>query len=190
MRIGLDIDDTICDTYDFVLPYICKYYNLDYKTIKKRNLGYAYFKQNCEGFFDFAKKIYKVIIPKSPLKRGVIKYINKLKKDGHEIILITGRDNTEFDNPYQITYDYLISNNVPFDTLITGVNEKGPVCLDEKIDIFIDDLAKNCVDVSAVGIKSYLFNHPNNKGYKGIKRIRNFRHLYKIIKKEGKNGRR
>ena len=31
MRIGIDIDDTICDTFDFVLPYCCKYYGVDYE---------------------------------------------------------------------------------------------------------------------------------------------------------------
>ena len=34
MRIGLDIDDTICDTFELVLPHICKYYNLNYSVFK------------------------------------------------------------------------------------------------------------------------------------------------------------
>ena len=30
MRIGIDIDDTICDTREVLIKYVCKELNLDY----------------------------------------------------------------------------------------------------------------------------------------------------------------
>ena len=36
MRIGLDIDDTICNTFELALPHICEHFNLDYKEYRKK----------------------------------------------------------------------------------------------------------------------------------------------------------
>lgn len=188
MRIGIDIDETICDTFEFVLPYVCKYFNLDYEVVKKQNYSYQYFEANYD-YYSFAKKYYKVLVPLVPLRKGVIKYLNKIQKRGHEIIFITARSEKGYDNPYQLTYDYLVKNNVPFDTLITNASAKDEVCLDEKIDLFIDDSMQNYEDVNKVGINTYLFHNNHNKRYKGYRRLKSFRRLYKIIKKEEKNGR-
>ena len=41
MRIGIDMDDTICDSIEAMLPHICREYNLNYEE-EKRN-GSKYF---------------------------------------------------------------------------------------------------------------------------------------------------
>lgn len=186
MRIGLDIDDTICDTLEFVLPYCCKYYGINYEEIKNKNYPVNYFIDNY-GYYDFAKKYYDKLIPYVPLKKDVVKYLNKLKKRGHQIIFITARSNKGLDNPYQITYDYLVKNNVPFDTLITGAKDKDEVCIEEEIEIYIDNDSNNCLAVSNKGITTYLMDKQKNKNFKVVK---SFKQIYKLIKKEEKNGRR
>ena len=186
MRIGIDIDDTICD---FVLPYCCKYYGIDYEKAISQKLSLQYFIDNY-GYFDFAKKYYGKIIPYVPLKKDVVKYINKMKKRGHQIIFLTARSNRGYDNPYQLTYDYLIKHNIPFDTLITDAKEKGTVCRDEEIDIYIDDNIKECMAINKEGVKVVLFDTRFNHDNKDFKRIKNFKQFYKFIKKEEKNGRR
>lgn len=188
MRIGLDIDDTICDTFEFILPYCCKYYGISYEEAKKNNYSYEYFINNY-GYYDFAKKYYGKLISYVPLKKDVVKILNKLKKRGHEIIFITARSNSGFDNPYQITYDYLVKNNVCFDTLITEAKEKDKVCLDEEIDIYVDDSVNECLKIKKNNIKVFLGDTIYNKDNKDLKRVKNFRKLYRLIKKEEKNGR-
>lgn len=187
MKIGLDIDDTICDTFELVLPYICKFYNLDYKEYKNKKISYDYFKENLENFSTFAKNNYKYIIPNSPLKRGVIKYITKLRKRGHEIIFITGRDYDEFDDPYNTTYNYLIENNIPFDKLLTNKLNKGQTCVEEQIDVYFDDEIKNYSSVVEQGIDVYLFTKRANKDIKNVSRVNNFKEIYKLIKRKEKN---
>lgn len=188
MRIGIDIDDTICNTFEEVLPYVCKFYNLDYKTIKKQKLDYNYFMNNYDNYYDFAKQNYKYIIPNVSLKKGVIKYLNKIKKLGHEIIFITSRGMKGYDNPYQITYDYLVKNSVPFDSLITCAEDKGEVCVEEQIDIFFDDDINNYKNVAKRGIDVYLYTIDSNKKYNNVRRVKNFHQIYKIVK-GGKYGR-
>lgn len=189
MRIGIDIDDTICDTFMFVLPYCCKYYGVSYEEAKENKYSYEYFIKNY-GYYDFAKKYYGKLIPYVPLKKDVVKVLNKLKKRGHEIIFITARSNRGFDNPYQITYDYLIKNNVPFDALITDASLKDKVCLDEEIDIYIDDSINECLNVKKSNIAVLLSDTLYNKDNKELIRVKNFKNLYRLIKKEEKNGRR
>lgn len=188
MRIGIDIDDTICSTLEFVLPYCCKYYGIDYNEIKDKNYSYKYFVENY-GYYDFAKKYYGKIIPYVPLKKDVVKYLNKIKKRGHQIIFITARSNRGFDNPYQLTYDYLIKNNVPFDTLITDAKEKDNACIDESIDIYLDNELNNCLRVKNKGIKTCLYIDNSGTKNKDFKTIKSFKQFYKFIKKEEKNGR-
>ena len=189
MRIGIDIDDTICSTFDFVLPYCCKYYGIDYNEIKGKNYSYKYFVDNY-GYYDFAKKYYGKIIPYVPLKKDVVKYLNKIKKRGHQIIFITARSHKGFDNPYQITYDYLIKNSVPFDALITDALEKDKVCIDESIDVYLDDDVNICKKIKDLGIKTYLSINKKDQKNNEFKSIKNFKQFYKNIKKEEKNGRR
>lgn len=188
MRIGLDIDDTICDTFDFLLPYICKYYKLDYEKTKKRNLSYDYFLDHYDDYFIFAKLNYKNIIPHVPLKKGVIKYLTKLRKKGHQIVFITARSDRGYDNPYQLTYDYLALNGIPFDTLITSAGDKAGSCKEEQIDLFIDDSIDNCKSLSSHNIQVLLFKAAWNKKCKEFKKVKSFKNLYKIVK-GGKYGR-
>lgn len=189
MRIGIDIDDTICCTFEFVLPYCCKYYGVSYEEAKEHNYNWEYFKDNY-GYYDFAKKYYGKIMPYIPLKKDVVKFLNKLKKRGHQIIFITARSKKGYDNPYQLTYDYLIKNNIYFDTLIVEAKEKDKVCLDEEIDIYIDDKVDECLKVRNENIKVFLMDTRYNKDEKDFKRVKNFKQFYKLIKKEEKNGRR
>lgn len=188
MRVGIDIDDTICNTFDIFLPYICKFYNLDYATLKKEKLNYGFFSNTYDDYYIVAKDIYKKIVSTLSLRRGVVKYLNKIKKLGYDIVFITARNSIQYDNPYQISYDYLVKNNIPFDTLITDVSDKGEVCLEEKIDIFFDDDIDNYNIVKKRGIDTYLFTIESNKKYKNVNRVKNFRQIYKILKGK-KNGR-
>lgn len=190
MRIGIDIDDTLCDSFGYLLPYICRYFDLDYDSIKAKDLTYPYFAAHCANYYDFAKKYYEKLIPNAPLRKGALKYLNKIKKRGHEIVFITARNNLEFDRPYQISYDYLVKNEVPFDSLIIDAQDKGKVCLEEEIDVFFDDNIKNYYSVKERNVLVYLFSLKSNKQYKDAKRVKNFRQIYKIIKKEERHGRR
>lgn len=189
MRIGIDIDDTICSTFDFILPYCCKYYGIDYNEAKEKGYSLEYLINNY-GYYDFAKKYYGKIIPYVPLKKDVVKYLNKIKKRGHQIIFITARSSRGYDNPYQLTYDYLVKNKVPFDELITDVLEKDKACVDESIDIYLDNDINNCRKTKAIGINTYLNISENSQKNKEFKCVKNFRQFYKIIKKEEKSGRR
>ena len=182
MKLGLDIDDTICDTWQCVMPYMAEYYNIDYEYLKNLNKVYEEalgidFKEYCR----FAKRFYGDIVPNAKLKKDVIEVLTNLKKHNVEIIFITARSNNGFDDPYKTTYDYLINNKVPFDKLIVGCKDKASVCKKNNIDLFIDDSINNCISVSKEGIDALLFETNANKHVKKIKKVKNFKEIEKIV---------
>ena len=40
MNIGIDIDDTITETSEFLMPYVAKYFSIDIDYLKKNNICY------------------------------------------------------------------------------------------------------------------------------------------------------
>ena len=186
MRVGLDIDDTICQTRDIIIRFLCKHYKMDYRKSKK--LDYEYFKENYDNYYNFVKEYYDELIHTVKLKPFTLRY---LKKRGHDIIFLTSRYYKEFKYPYETTYKYLKEKKIPFDKLIICEDNKGKICSEEKIDIFFDDNIKNYNSVKNVGIEVYLMDDLPNKKIKDVNRIYSTRDIYlKVKRKEKQNERK
>lgn len=182
MRIGIDIDDTICYSIENMLPYICEFYRLDYEEEKKKKLGYDSY-HHLPNYYDFDKKTYDIVMPKARLKEKADYYINELSKLGHEIIFITARSDFGFGNPYKISKEYLDKYGIHYDKLIVSALDKGSVCKNEKIDLFIDDNLKNCSLVENKNIKVFLFDNIFNKDDNHFDRVYNWDDIYNRIVK-------
>lgn len=184
MRIGIDIDDTICYSIENMLPYICKFYNLDYEIEKNKYLSYEAY-HGLPNYYEFAEKTYEKVMPNAKLKEKADYYINCLSRLGHEIIFITARSNYGFGDPYKLSKEYLEKYNIHYDKLIVGALEKGKVCKEENIDIFIDDNVKNCYNVELVGVSALLFDNPFNRNDEHFVRAKNWEDVYnKIVNKK------
>ena len=176
MRIGIDIDNTICDTDNYVLPILCEYYNLDIKKIEdcKKNNQYIEFKD----YNIFAQKFYYEILPQL---KGAKYYINKLKEN-NEIIFITARKTLGKQKTYSIVKDYLNKNEILFDKIFVNCGDKYKVCLQKNIDIFIDDSINNCRSVSKIRtIDVILFGSKYNKENENLNRIESWENIYNYI---------
>lgn len=183
MRIGIDIDDTMADTFDYLMPYIAEFFDIDIKYLKDNNISYCTFpKEMKKKELEFAKKYYDKVIPNTPFKHGVAEYINKIKNLGNEIIIITARDKTLYTDEYKTTIKELKNNNINYDKLICNFN-KAKVCEIEKIDLFIDDSIENCNKVKQLGIETILFNSKSNiKDRNNSYRVDNWKEVYEKIK--------
>lgn len=181
MRIGIDIDDTLTNTYDFIIKTVCKTYNLEYKKLLKKHLNYDELKINYPKAFE--KEIYLNV----KLKKDAKKVINKLIKK-NEIIFITTRNKNECKLPYNLCCDYLNKNKVKFNELIIEASDKGKICYENKIDLFIDDSIKNCLNTLDYGIETIIFDNVYNKNCK-IKRVKNWLEILKYVERinNGKN---
>lgn len=151
MRIGIDVDDTICDTTGKANELL-KELNMDWKKLldlpsdEKRAL---------------LNKHIVGILSKTNILKDAKEVIDKLKDMGHTIYIITARSinyNTEIPN---LTKEYLKKNEIYYDEIIFGAGTKGDVCLENKIDVMIDDNFENCMCVKNMGIKALYFNNDN-----------------------------
>ena len=186
MKIGIDIDDTMADTFDYLIPYIAEFFKADINYLKNNNISYCSLPEDMKKReSEFAKRYYDKVIPDTPFKPKVAEYIDKIKELGNEIIVITARDKTLYTDEYKTTIKELNNNNIHYDKLICNF-DKATVCKDEKIDLFIDDSIANCNKVKKLGIETILFSSKCNiKEVSDLSRVNNWKEIYEKIR--GKN---
>jgi len=189
MRIGIDIDNCISNFDDTLLKEYLKHDK------ELRNTGII--NENTESFrkgmFDWTdeeeKEFYNSNIERfakqlKPLK-DVPNYIRKLKEDGHEIYIITGRDNGEYTNPHELTTNWLKRYDIIYDKLIFtnayDKHAKTEICLDNNIDIMIEDSTKISLDLIENGIKVLTMNTRYNRQNQELERVSNWKEIYEKI---------
>lgn len=195
MRIGIDIDDTISDTYEVAFAYAQKYtINELGRTGKIQNNianHHTYLKGmhnwNEEEEMNFWHKYYGEIIQMVKPFTFAVDIIKKLREK-NEVVLITARWPEENCNIEELTLEWLDKNHIEYDEIIVNANDKAKVALEQKIDLFIDDSLKNCCEVANAGIKTYIMNTRTNQGLESenITRVYSWPDIYNRIKKEEK----
>ena len=188
MKIGIDIDNVISNFNDTLLTeYLLHDKELRNSGIINKNADYIR-----KGMFDWNEdeetNFYKNNIERIAKKLGVIEgakeYIDKLHDDGHIIWIITGRDNGEYIEPYNMTKRWLDENNIYYDNLILtnayDKHAKTKQCLEHNIDIMIDDSVRICSDCIENGITTILMDTPYNK-YSNIQRVKSWKEFYRYV---------
>lgn len=188
MRIGIDIDNVISNFNDTLLTeYLLHDKELRNSGIINKNADYIR-----KGMFDWNENeetnFYKNNIERIAKKLGVIEgakeYIDKLHDDGHIICIITGRDNGEYTEPYNMTKKWLEDNNIYYDDLILtdayDKHAKTKQCLEHNIDIMIDDSVSICSDCVENGITTILMDTPYNR-YSNIQRVKSWKEFYRYV---------
>ena len=189
MNIGIDIDNVISNFNEVLLSeYLIHDKELREKGIINKNAEYIR-----KGMFDwseieeenFYKENIERIARKLDLIEGAKEYINKLHEDGNTIYIITGRDNGEYLEPYTMTKKWLDSHNIYYDNLILtnayNKHEKSEKCIENNIDVIIDDSVSICRDCINNGITTLLMDTPYNKYEKSIPKVYNWKEIFEYI---------
>lgn len=187
MNIGIDIDNVLSDFNEVLLN--------DYKKHDKelRNNGIVNNDVYIRNMFDWSEEeealYYKENIERlaslfEPIK-DCSKYIKKLRENGHCIYIISGRDNGEYSDPYNMTIKWLKKYDIEYDKLILtnayNHQEKADICIKNNVDIMIDDSINVCLKCSESGIKSLLFNTEYNKNEISFTRVNNWEEIFNYI---------
>lgn len=201
MRIAFDCDGVLTDLESYQLKYGREYFkNIPENKIDKTEI-------DIEGIFNcthaerekfWTKYIWRYCL-KEPPKKNIATTIKKLKEEGNEILIITGRAHTTEEG---ITGDvfrkmllyWLKKENIIYDKLIycseeNSAEDKYKACLENNVDVIIDDKKENldalkdithaiCFDAEY----NRMYNHPS------VPRVYNANQIYDEIKKiENKN---
>ena len=191
MNIGIDIDDTISNTYEYLFPYAQIYtldeLNKEIKDVNRNAITHMYISTfhnwSKEEQKDFFIKYYDKIIKQVKPKLYAVDIINKLREEGHKIYLITARfQMNNFDVELE-TKRWLKENNIQYDKFIMNAQDKVSIAKQNNIDIFVDDAIKNCADMADTGIKTFIMDSIINLNYQNDKltRVYSWPHLYQEI---------
>ena len=192
MNIGIDIDDTISNTFETFLPYMEKYVKQDLKRELNLNLSsktdyynivekYGLSRKEAKSFW---MQYYIPMLENVKPKQSAVEIINKLKDKGNKVILITARVDDEIVDARAITEKWLEENKINYDKLIINSHDKLEITKRENIDIFIDDSIRNCEMVSSGNIKTYMFLTRNNEYYENenMEKVTSWDEFYEKIK--------
>lgn len=181
LTIGIDIDDTITNTFDYLMPAVAEFFNMDLNYLKENNISYTSLTpQMKEQELEFARANFDKLIPNTPIKPDAAEYIRKIRKLGHKVIIITARNSLFYTDPYKTSSEYLTKNNVQFDELICTFDKAG-ICKEQNVDIFIDDSINQCNKVKEAGIKTLLFASKINISNEEHQKVYSWQDVYHYI---------
>ena len=164
MNIAVDIDDTLTDTFDYLIPYAAEYFGGTAEELRTRNISYSNLPEEWKDReLDFCKTYYDRVIEDTPFKPDAAWGIDRLRELGHRIVIITGRNSSFYTDPYKTTAAELKKGGIRYDKLICTL-DKGNACAAEGIDLLIDDLPAHCAAAAERGILPILFTSPANRG--------------------------
>ncbi len=187
MVIGIDIDDTISNTNDYLIKEALKY---DQECVKGRGFknkdAYSYMEMfywsviDVDNFFKRIKKInYYALL--EPIKDASF-YINKLYDEGNIIIFITKRENTI--KTKMMTKKWLKLHHFKYHKLVLNGDKKGEICKKFGIDLFIDNDEHNIYDALDYQVSCILKGTRFNKDENELKRIEDWKDIYYYIRGE------
>lgn len=190
MRIGIDIDGVLTNIEEFVADYevkFCYENSLSYRVNLKeyddgKALGIS--AENSEKFWNKYIKYYATEYRARDFASEVIK---KLKEDGHEIYIITARNEygltgEDYGKMKQFVREWLEKNNIYYDKIVYTEESKLPYCIGNYIDIMIEDKPENIKEISTK-IPVLCYNCTYNKDIKGknITRVYSWYDIYNKI---------
>ena len=185
MNIGIDIDNVISD-YDNCFIQECMQHD---KTL--RNNGIIN-KNSADifGMFDWTPKeatvFYRNNAERIATNLTTIphskEYIDRLKADGHKIIIITARDFGVYSNPHTLTRTWLSNNHIYYDKLILTKypRDKLEKCMENSIHLMIDNSKTVYQDCIKNNIPALLMDTTGNRDISAT-RVHGWKEIYNFI---------
>ena len=157
MKIGIDIDDTICNTKVLQIDCWKEYFNNNKCDRFTEELP-SNINSFGDPYIDLFWDTYRETFFSPELKSNVSEVINRLQSKGVECYIITSRITEKYDNLVERLDNWLKSNNINMDGIYTGIKDKAKFLVDNNIDVLIDDDIRHYNKVSEVGKIGIHFN--------------------------------
>ena len=188
MKIGIDLDGVVFDSEKEFRIY-SELYEVEVlkrnSIINSKELAFQKrYKWTQEEIEDFLNRYHEKIVLESNFMPGVREVLNKLKKDGHELVVITARGGL---NPkmVEVTKKRLRDTEMDiFDKYYFNTENKQDICQKENIDIMIDDSYEKCKNISACKIKAIYLKDAPSYDFENeyTKVLYNWGEIYRYIK--------
>ena len=161
LRIGLDIDGVVADSFPVFLRELNKHYGKDVKELDNYDMTEIYgveWDEMSQFFHDNMEYLFTTPKPMT----GAVEGIKHILESGHEIIYVTARAPGSEEI---MTCKWFDDNNIYRDkTCFTGGLSKTFAVKENEIDIFVDDFMTNALEIASLGIPVLLMDSPYNQG--------------------------
>lgn len=168
MKIGIDIDDTLVDT-SASFNKVIKKYNVNFK----KSFHDKWTQDEVEFIF---KNYLKEIIFSAKFKAGAKDALKRLSDLGHELIIITARNEKNCNGIEQYTKKILTDINIS--KYYFGESIKSNIAKKENLDLMIDDSMEVYKNMKSENINCILFGD----------KIKTWNQILKYIEKEDNHG--
>ena len=172
MNIGIDLDDTVFSTVEQYRKYQKQY-------LKEKKISEEELWKTRKYRVDYIKNNIDLIFSDIKLKDDAVNVIKQLIDNGNTIYIVTARSNDYCDNMYEFTKDSLTKFGIPYHKLILTEKYKLKSCLENNIDLMID----NSIDIynELSGKVNVLLFDEHNK-YTNVKnRVSNWKEISEIL---------
>ena len=193
MRIGIDIDGVIANTQPLIERYAVRYND---EVVRRglqlhphKGVTYEMFDWTEEENRDFCLNYLEEAVLQADLRPLALETIRDLHDAGHFIAIISSRAQPVFRTPYESTEKWLRDKGVPYDKLLVGTEEKKGPCLENKLDVLIEDENKFILGVASPQTSVIIMDHPWNQGTSGefIVRARDWNDVPGLIEQLARN---
>jgi uncharacterized HAD superfamily protein len=180
MKIGVDIDDVISNTSQIAANHI-KRQKLDISNTEMQNL------MRGEPTTPLTKKFLAdnnlEIIKNVKLLPNTREAIDKLRQQGHQIIIITRRGDDITEGLERVTRSFLNENHIKFDEIYFGIKDKLSLAKQLRLDVMIDDSPQIIKTLSRGGVGVILFSSAVNQNVNlnGVVRANGWNEVEQII---------
>ncbi len=192
MRIGIDIDGVLTNEDDYILECATKFCyenNLEYfnnpYNYETKKFSWNNDKNILEQYRD---KYFYEYVKNEPPRKFASEIIKKLKEDGHEIFIITGRykshdNNGEGRQMRTQIKEWLNKNEIVYDKLIFAKVPKIKELKENKIDIMIEDSPSTIPLINDI-VKVFCFDNRYNRNLEctNMTRVFSWYDIYMRIK--------
>lgn len=187
MNILVDVDDTLTNFVNERNKLIKKY-------IEENKLPYKILDMNCtksakvadwpiEECCKFWKEMGTTSQLNCPSQEGCQNVLCKLKERGHKIIIVSARPDIYYPAE-KYTKLWLEKNNIPFDDIIIGKQDKKQSMIDYNIELVIDDSIQTITYATELNLSSFIFSTEENKNYNpsvGCVRVSSWKEIENIL---------
>lgn len=185
MKIGLDIDGVIFDSENEIriqaeLDDLLKYKKNGVEHPEEFWEEHRY-NWTAEQLMEFRSNM-REILERANLMPGAKRILDMLKKEGHELIVITAR--AIVGPSIEECIEQFKKYDLEFDKCYWKVEDKVEVCKKEKIDLMIDDSPIHCKKLVENKIKTLYFRDVNRKKLEEneyLKEVNHWGEVYRYI---------
>ena len=196
MKIGIDIDGVILDSEK---EFRIKAELFDILKLKRNSIinkkelrVQAHYSWNEEEFKEYMNKEFLKVSKECNFMPGALEIINMLKKEGHELVIITARG-VFIKEMIDVAKQRLAEKGLTFDKYYWAIEDKLKICNEENIDIMIDDYYKTCKNTSDNNVKTLYFReYPSYELEENefLKEVHNWGEIYRYIHEVEENNAR